>query len=53
MRSQIESFGVRYAPVETAADFSWEWNIPEFPNGRPDAFGFHSFIAHPELAIPV
>lgn len=32
---------MRYAPIEVAADFGWELNIPEFPNGRPDAFGFH------------
>jgi len=42
-RPFLESVGMKYAPVEVAADFSWESNIEEFPNGRPDAFGFHSF----------
>lgn len=43
IRPQLEAQGMKYAPVEVAADFSWESNIEEYPNGRPDAFGFHSF----------
>jgi hypothetical protein len=33
--------GIKYAPIDVAAAFSWEINIPEFPDGRPDAFGGH------------
>jgi hypothetical protein len=33
--------GVKYAPIDVAAAFSWEINIPEYPAGRPDAFGGH------------
>ena len=42
-RPFLEEIGMKYAPVEVAADFSWESNIEEYPRGRPDAFGFHSF----------
>lgn len=42
-RPVLEGFGLKFAPVEVAADFSWEDNIEEFPSGRPDAFGFHNF----------
>jgi|SRR5215469_10195334 len=42
IRPQLESRGMKYAPLEVAADFSWELNIEEFPNGRPDAFGHHT-----------
>jgi hypothetical protein len=43
MRPLLEQgHGVKFAPIDVAADFSWELNIEEYPNGRPDAFGFHS-----------
>ncbi len=42
-RSNLESKGIRFAPIDIAAGFSWESNIEEYPNGRPDAFGFHNF----------
>jgi len=42
-REALERKGMKYAPIEVAADFAWEDNIEEFPNGRPDAFGFHNF----------
>jgi hypothetical protein len=42
-RPYLESRGIKFAPVEVAADFAWESNIEEYPNGRPDAFGFHNF----------
>ena len=42
-RPFLEEIGMKFAPVEVAADFSWESTIEEYPNGRPDAFGFHSF----------
>ena len=42
-RPFLESVGIKFAPVEVAADFSWESSIEEYPRGRPDAFGFHSF----------
>lgn len=51
-RPKLEALGMKYAPVEVAADFSWEDNIEEFPNGRPDAFGFHNFNLAPNKNIP-
>lgn len=42
-RPHLESRGIKFAPVSVAADFSWESTIEEYPLGRPDAFGFHSF----------
>jgi len=42
-RPFLEGLGLKYAPIEVAADFSWESTIEEYPRGRPDAFGFHSF----------
>lgn len=51
MRKRFESAGIKYATVQQAADFSWELPIPEFPNGRPDAFGFHGINHHPQFAL--
>jgi hypothetical protein len=42
-RETLEFLGMKFAPVEVAADFGWECNIDEYPQGRPDAFGFHNF----------
>ncbi len=43
-RPNLESYGMRFAPVEIAAHFGWESNIEEIPGDRPYAFGFHNFI---------
>lgn len=51
IRPELEASGMKYAPVEVAADFSWEDDIEEFPNGRPDAFGFHNFGLSPHKNI--
>jgi hypothetical protein len=51
MRKKFEGLGIKYAPLDIAAAFSWEITVPEFPNGRPDAFGFHSLKIHPEYAL--
>ena len=51
VRPELEKLGMKYAPVEVAADFSWEDNIEEFPDGRPDAFGFHNFNLAPNKRI--
>lgn len=51
MRRRFEGQGMRYATVEQAAAFSWEIDIPEYPDGRPDAFGFHNLNLHPEFTI--
>ncbi len=40
-RKEMERRGMKFAPIEVAADFGWEGDIEEFPQGRPDAFGFH------------
>ncbi len=42
-RPMLESIGIKFAPVEVAARFSWESNIEEVPGDRPYAFGFHNF----------
>lgn len=43
MRPAFESLGIKYAPLEVAAGFSWEHNIREIPGERHYAFGFHDF----------
>ncbi len=43
-RPALEQRGITFAPVEVAADFSWETNIEEIPGDRPGAFGFHNFL---------
>jgi hypothetical protein len=43
-RPQLETMGIKFAPLSVACDFGWENNMPECPRGRPDAFGFHNFF---------
>jgi hypothetical protein len=33
MKPFFEGMGIKYAPINVAADFAWELNIPEYPNG--------------------
>lgn len=49
MRPIFERMGIQYAPIDVAADFSWEFNIAEYPNGRSDAFGFHGITNNKKL----
>lgn len=51
MRRTFERKGIKYATLDQAADFSWELDIPEYPKGRRDAFGFHNLFLHPEYAL--
>lgn len=37
---QLESLGIKFAPLEVALDFGWESYIDGYGN-RSDAFGFH------------
>ena len=44
MKSNFESEGVRYAPVELAARFGWEYDIEEGLAGPDKSFGFHGWV---------
>ena len=52
-RKRLEKFGMKYAPLSVAADFAWEFTIDEYPNGRPDAFGFHKIAYGKESFVPI
>jgi hypothetical protein len=41
MRAEAEAAGFSFAPIETAARFSLERDIPELPRTLKDVFGFH------------
>ena len=40
-RDKLLSYGIKYAPVEVAAKFSYETSIPENNFGKMKFFGFH------------
>lgn len=44
MRTNFESEGARYAPVELAARFGWEYDIEEGLAGPDKSFGFHGWV---------
>lgn len=52
-RKRLEKLGMKYAPLNVAADFAWEFTIDEYPNGRPDAFGFHKIAYGKESVVPI
>lgn len=41
LHDQAVAAGFRYAPIELAAQFSLEHEVPEFPRTLKDVFGFH------------
>ncbi len=48
-RDRLEELGFSFAPIELAAQFSFEHQIPERTCKIEDCFGFHDFKTHPEL----
>jgi hypothetical protein len=45
MKGRLEQAGIKYAPVEVAARFSWEHFIEEGTATREKSFGFHGWVA--------
>ena len=45
MEKEFKSNGIKYAPVEVAAAFSWEHYIHENTAGADRSFGFHGWVA--------
>lgn len=45
----LKYYGMSFAPIEVAAKFSFEHEVPERTISIEQCFGFHDFKAHPEL----
>jgi hypothetical protein len=45
METRFRKLGIKYAPVEVAAKFSWEHHIEEGTATRHKSFGFHGWVA--------
>ena len=45
MEKEFKSNGIKYAPVDVAAAFSWEHYVEENTAGADRSFGFHGWVA--------